>query len=200
MGAMNDFLDSLSEALSVFIIEPALSAIDLCLNFLFSPIASLSPLQQIIAAALLGALISRFLAKRYRSRREQYLQKEFDDKLAAMQETKAVADEKVERVLRKGLQDAADETYEKLILDRFIEMGISYSLPMFFLLIWLEYSRFTPDKLKALTGSAYAWVTSSGLNISAAYAYFFFFNIFLILLWLSEKLYRKLRHRSQANP
>ena len=200
MDAINDILESLSDTLWVTIVLPILHGIDRCLEVLFSPLASLSPLYQIMAAASLGAVASRILSRRYRSRRERQLQQEFDAKLAVIKETKGIKDEKVERVLRKGLQDAADETYEKLILDRFIEMGISYSIPLFFLLIWLEYSRFTPQKLESLTGSPYAWVTASGLNLSAAYTYFFFFNIFVILLWLLEKQYRRRYRQPQSNP
>jgi uncharacterized membrane protein (DUF106 family) len=200
MDAIYDILESLSDALLIYIVQPILNGIDTCLAILFSPLAAFSPLTQIIVAALLGALISRLLASRYRSRRAEPLQKEFDAKLSAIKDTRAVADEKIERVLRKGMRDSADETYEKLILDRFIEMGISYSLPLFFLLIWLEYSRFTSANLKALTGSPYAWMTTGGLNLSAAYVYFFFFNVFVISLWLFEKLYRKLRPHPPASP
>jgi hypothetical protein len=200
MDAINDILESLSEALLDYVIQPVLRGIDLFLTYLFSPLASFSPLFQIMAVALMGAFISRLLNRRYRSRRERHLQKEFDEKLASMKKTQGLEDKAVERVLRKGLQDSADETYEKLILDRFIEMGISYSIPLFFFLIWLEYSHFTPEKLKALTGSPYAWLTTGGLNLSAAYVYFFFFNVFLVSFWLSGKLYRKLRRHPQTNP
>ena len=199
MDAINDFLDSLSDTLWVTIVLPILHGIDMCLGVLFSPLASLAPLYQIMAAAVLGAVVSRILSRRYRSRRERQLQQEFDDKLAVIKEAKGLRNAKVQRVLRKGLQDEADETYEKLILDRFIEMGISYSIPLFSLLIWLEYSRFTPQKLESLTGSPYAWVTAGGLNLSAAYVYFFFFNMFLILFWLLEKQYRK-RYQRPASP
>ena len=72
------------------------------------------------------------------------------------------------------------------MLYQFFEMGISYFLPLFFFLIWLEYSLFTPERLEDLTGSPYAWVTDSGLRLSAAYVYLFSFNIFLTVFWLLE--------------
>jgi len=49
---------------------------------------------------------------------------------------------------------------------------------------------FTPENLKSLTGSPYAWVTAGGLKLSAAHVYLYSFNIVLFGLWFVEAAVR----------
>lgn len=136
----------------------------------------------------LGALLSGILARRYDFKREKRLQKEFNERLSTLKYTDAIADRKLEKIVRSGIHQAADEVYSQILLDRFFDMGISYLFPLFFPLIWLEYSRFTPEKLKALTGSSYVWTTGSGLHFSAAWLYLCCFNAFLLGSWLIRRV------------
>jgi uncharacterized membrane protein (DUF106 family) len=154
------------------------------LDFFAAPISSFTPCIQIIIVSALGALLSGILAKRYDFKREKRLRKEFNERLSTLKYTDAIADKNLEKIVRSGIHQAADEVYSQILLDRFFDMGISYLFPMFFPLIWLEYSRFTPENLKVLTGSSYAWTTGSGLNLSAAWLYLFCFNVFLFGSWL----------------
>ncbi len=109
-------------------------------------------------------------------------------------------DKNLEKVIRKGINRSADAIYEKIVLDKFFEMGISYFFPLFFFLIWLQYSLFTPERLEDLTGSPYAWVTDSGLRLSSAYVYLFSFNIILSVFWLLEGTIRfTLRRRKKTD-
>lgn len=179
-----DLMDRLFLVLYQYVIGPSLEGIAFLLNFLAIPMERFSPRTQIIIVAFVGAVISRMLVRFFSRRREQKLDERFKEKLSNLKYTDDVQDQDLKRALKKGVHQSADEVYEKIILDRFFEMGITYFLPLFFFLIWLNYDRFTPEKLKVLTGSSHAWVTGSGLELSAAYVYLYFFNIFLIALWV----------------
>ena len=144
--------------------EPLFHFIDLFLGFLISPMSSSTPSTQIIIVSVFGALLSRILARKFRAKREKVLHEQFKEKLSTHKHTKDLGDKDLEKVIRQGINRSADAIYEKIVLDKFFEMGISYFLPLFFFLIWLEYSLFTPERLEDLTGSPYAWVTDSGLK------------------------------------
>ncbi|MCF8085210.1 MAG: hypothetical protein K9M96_19195 [Deltaproteobacteria bacterium] len=188
MDALSDLLDSLFLALYHSLIGPALDGIAFLLNFLATPISGFSPRTQIILVAMAGAVISRMLARTFNRKRERMLNARFKEKLGNLKYTDDVTDPRLKSALKKGVHQSADEEFEKIMLDRFFEMGVTYFLPLFFFLIWLHYDRFSPEKLALLTGSPYAWVTDSGLKLSAAYVYLYFFNISLILLWLAKML------------
>ncbi len=186
MELINNFFDLVYDG----VVLPCVHFISFILNVIFLPVSSLTPKYQVFIIALVGALVSRFLGKYFKIEREKRLEKEFKSKLEMLGHTRSLEDEKLEKVVRSGIHNAADEVYEKIITDKFFEMGVTYFFPLFFFLIWLQYDRFTPLKLMNETGQAYVWVTASGLNISAAYLYLFAFNIFLFLLWMIEIILR----------
>ncbi len=186
MELINNFFDLIYDG----VVLPCVHFISFILNAIFLPVSSLAPKYQVIVIALVGALISRSLGKYFKIEREKRLTKDFKSKLEMLGHTRALEDEKLEKVVRSGIHSAADEVYEKIITDKFFEMGVTYLFPLFFFLIWLQYDRFAPEKLMAETGQAYVWVTGSGLNISAAYLYLFAFNIFLFLFWIVEIVLR----------
>ena len=194
-------MDGLFLVLNQYLISPSLGGIAFALNFLSIPMEGLSPRIQIIIVAFVGAVISRLLARAFSQKREQELGERFKEKLGNLKYTDTVEDRHLKKALKKGVQQSADDVYETIILDKFFEMGVTYFLPLFFFLIWLNYDRFSPEKLTLLTGSPYAWVTDSGLNLSAAYVYLYFFNIFLIVLWLTQMIVRlmlkKLRKKTR---
>jgi len=198
MDAFDAFFDWLYNNL----VGPLLHGVAALLSLLISPLSGYPPRTQIAAVALFGAVLSKILSKRFKAKREQVLQQEFKEKISSLEYTKYVENDELERVVRKGINESADEVYEKIILDKFFEMGISYFFPLFFFLIWLQYSLFTPEKLKVLTGSPYAWVTASGLKLSAAYVYLFLYNIFIFAFWFMELVVRvvskRLKSKSQA--
>jgi hypothetical protein len=178
---------------------PVLHWLSLALGLLLLPVSTFSPAAQIIFISFLGALLSRFLARRFKNKREKTLQAKFKKKLSALKYTDSVEDPKLKKVVRHGIHQDADKVYETIILDKFIEMGITYFLPLFFFLIWLEYGVFTPQQLKMLTGSPWAWQTSSGINFSAAFLYLYSYNIVLLALWGVGLAYRLARRRSGKN-
>ncbi len=186
MESLNNLFDIFFEILYNNFILPLLHGIAAFLNFLIRPLSTYSPCVQIAIVAVIAAVISRLIAKRFTSKREKKLCNEFRKKLSTLKYTESVENKKLEKIVRKGIHQEADEIYEKILLDKFIDMGISYFFPLFFFLIWLEYSLFTPENLKSLTGSPYALETASGLKLSAAYVYIYFFNVFLFLFWLME--------------
>lgn len=200
MERINELLYDLFEAIYNNLFEPLFHGIGLFLSLLVSPINSYTPCTQIIIVSVFGALLSRILAKTFRAKREKVLQEQFKEKISTLKHTKNVEDKNLEKIIRKGVSQSADAIYEKIVLDKFFEMGISYFFPLFFFLIWLQYSLFTPERLEDLTGSPYAWVTDSGLRLSAAYVYLFSFNIILSVFWLLEGAIRlTLRRRKKTD-
>ena len=200
MERINELFYDLFEAIYNNLFEPLFHGIGLFLSLLVSPINSYTPCTQIIIVSVFGALLSRILAKMFRAKREKVLQEQFKEKISTLKHTKSVEDKNLEKVIRKGINRSADAIYEKIVLDKFFEMGISYFFPLFFFLIWLQYSLFTPERLEDLTGSPYAWVTDSGLRLSSAYVYLFSFNIILSVFWLLEGTIRfTLRRRKKTD-
>ncbi len=195
MERINELFYDLFEAIYNNLFEPLFHGIGLFLSLLVSPINSYTPCTQIIIVSVFGALLSRILAKTFRAKREKVLHEQFKEKISTLKHTKNVDDKNLEKVIRKGINRSADAIYEKIVLDKFFEMGLSYFFPLFFFLIWLQYSLFTPERLEDLTGSPYAWVTDSGLRLSSAYVYLFSFNIILSVFWLLEGTIRFILRR-----
>lgn len=180
MDLVNVFFDMLYSGL----VSPALCWIDNLFRFLISPMSAFAPHTQIIAVSVFGAILSRVLSKRFKTKREKQLRKEFKENISSLEYTKYVDDKILGKAIRKGINEGADKIYEKILLDKFSEIGISYFFPLFFFLIWLEYSLFTPENLKLLIGSPYVWVTASGVKLSAAWVYLYSYNIILFGLWI----------------
>ncbi len=199
MDTFYDLFDTFFYGLYDNLVVPVLHWLSLALGLLLLPVSRFSPAVQIVYISLLGALLSRLLARRFKTRREKALQAKFKEKLSALKYTDAVDDPKLEKVVRHGIHKDADKVYETIILDKFVEMGITYFFPLFFFLIWLEYGVFTPQQLKMLTGSPWAWQTASGLNFSAAYLYLYSYNIVLLVLWVAGLLYRLVRRQSEES-
>ena len=187
---MEELFESFFDFLYDSIIIPALHLIDTFLNLLISPLSGYPPLIQILVVAVFGALLSRILSNKFKAGRKKELNKEFQEKISSLKYTKYVGDNKLRRIVRKGINQSADETYEKIILDKFFETGISYFLPLFFFLIWLEYSLFTPETLISLTGSPYAYVRGSEVKLSAAWVYLYSYNIILAGLCVIKLIVR----------
>ncbi len=186
MEFLLELFDTICEILYYDVIEPVIMGIASFLNLLVVPISSFTPRTQIIIVSFVGAVLSRIFVKIFKSKREKALQEEFKEKISSLKHTRSIGDVDLEKVLKSGINKEADKVYEKILLDKFFEMGITYFFPLFFFLIWLEYSLFTPENLKSLTGSPYAWVTAGGLKLSAAHVYLYSFNIVLFGLWFVE--------------
>ncbi len=199
MDTLYDLIDSFFYGIYDNLVVPVLHWVTLALGLLLLPVSRFSPAVQILYVSILGALVSRLLARRFKTKREKALQARFKEKLSALKYTGAVADPKLEKVVRHGIHQDADKVYETIILDKFVEMGITYFFPLFFFLIWLEYGVFTPQQLKILTGSPWAWQTASGIHFSAAYLYLYGYNIALLALWLAGLLYRLARRKPARN-
>lgn len=195
MDLVNVFFDMLYS----WLVIPVLYWIDTSLRFLISPVSNFTPRTQIVAVSVFGAIISRVLAKKFKAKREKKLQQEFKENISSLKYTKHVDDKTLGKVIRKGINEEADKIYEKILLDKFSEIGISYFFPLFSLLIWLEYSLFTPENLSLLIGSSYAWVTASGLKFSAAWVYLYSYNIILFGLWVLESVSRLVSKNLKAS-
>ena len=189
MDLVNAFFDMLYS----WLVSPVCYWMDTLLRFLISPLCAFTPRTQIIAVSVFGAVLSRVLSKEFRTKREKQLQQEFKKKISSLEYTKYVDDRILGKAIRKGINEAADKVYEKILLDKFSEMGLAYLFPLFFFLIWLEYSLFTPDNLNTLIGSSYVWVTASGLKLSAAWVYLYLYNIILLGLWVLQQMIRLLK-------
>jgi hypothetical protein len=149
-----------------------------------------TPRTQIIAVSVLGAVLSKILSKRFKARREKQLRQQFKEKVSNLEYTNYLNDKLLRKAVTRGINEEADKIYEKILLDKFSEIGISYFFPLFSFLIWLECSLFTPGNLTLLIGSSYAWVTASGLKLSAAWVYLYSYNIILFCVWVLEWMIR----------
>jgi len=196
MDTFYNLFDTFFYGLYYNLVEPVLRWAARALELLLLPVSAFSPAVQIIFISILGALVSRLLLRRFKTRREKALQQEFRQKLSTLKYTASVKNRKLEEVVRHGIHQEADKVYETIILDKFVEMGITYFFPLFFFLIWLEYSAFTPQRLQALTGTPWALQTASGLKFSAAYLYLYGYNIILLALWITGLLFRLARKRT----
>lgn len=199
MDTIYDLFDAFFYGLYNNLVVPVLHWLSLALGLLLLPVSTFSPAVQIVFISFLGAVLSRLLARRFKTRRERTLQAKFKHKLSALKYTDAVDDPKLKKVVRHGIHQDADKVYETIILDKFVEMGVTYFFPLFFFLIWLEYGVFTPQQLKILTGSPWAWQTASGLNFSSAYLYLYSYNIVLLVLWGAGLAFRLARRRPAGN-
>ena len=132
MEQINELFYDLFEAIYNNLFEPLFHGIALFLSLLVSPINSYTPCTQIIIVSVFGVLLSRILAKTFRAKREKVLQEQFKEKISTLKHTKDVEDKNLEKIIRKGVSQSADAIYEKIILDKFFEMGISYFFPLFF--------------------------------------------------------------------
>ncbi len=197
MGSLYDVIEKFFDVIFYNLVMPVIHGIEIFLYWFFFPVSFFSPHFQIFIIALTGAVISKILSSKFNSTREEKRQKLFKARLETLKHTHALDDKNLERIIRKGVHQAADDVYEKIIIDKFFEMGVTYFLPLFFFLIWIDYVRFTPAILLAKTGIEYAWVTASGANISGAYLYIFYFNTILLFIWLIEFLLRKVRKRKR---
>lgn len=184
MDTIIEVTDSLFDGIYHILIDPLLAGISFLLNLVFSPLAFFPPVIQVCFIAVVAAAVSILLSRRFRSKREKILQEDFKNRLASLETTSAIADKSVKKIVRRGINQQADTIYEKIILDKFSEMGISYFFPMFFFLIWIEYDLFSPEKLELLTGSSFILVTESGTQVSAAYLFIWFFSGLLLTFYL----------------
>lgn len=184
MDNIIEISDKLFDGIYHGLIDPLLAGISFLLNFTFSPLAFLSPVIQVCLIAVIAAFISILLARRFRSKREKTLREDFKNRLASLKTASSIADKSVKKIVRRGINQQADTIYEKIILDKFSEIGVSYFFPMFFFLIWIEYDLFTPEKLELLTGSSFILITESGTQVSAAYLFIWFFSGFLFTYYL----------------
>ena len=184
MDTIIEVTDSLFDGIYHILIDPLLAGIAFLLNLVFSPLAFFPPVIQVGFIAVIAAAVSILLSRRFRSKREKTLRKEFQKRLASLKTTSAIDDKPTEKIVRRGINQQADKIYEKLILDKFSEMGISYFFPLFFFLIWIEYDLLSPEKLELLTGSSFILLTESGTQVSAAYLFIWFFSGLLLTFYL----------------
>ena len=190
-GIISYFFDSVYQIL----VLPLVYAIADLLNLLISPLSSYSPQIQIIVVAVFAGFLARFIDIRFKSKREEKLMQDFKDEIAKLKYTDDIKDKTLKMIFKKGINEAADEAYGYLIIDKLFDMGISYFFPLFFFLIWIEYSLFPPETLKALTGSKYAWVTKSGIELTAAWFFLYCFNFVFFTLWIIEAIYKFISKR-----
>lgn len=200
MDTFYNLFDTFFYGLYYNLVEPLLGWISRALGLLLLPVSTFSPAVQILFISLLGALTSRLLTRRFKAKHEKALQAKFKQKLSNLKYTASVKNRKLEKVVRHGIHQDADKVYETIILDKFVEMGITYFFPLLFFLIWLEYSAFTPQRLQALTSSQWAWQTASGLKLSAAFLYLYGYNFILLALWIVGMVFRLIRKRATTTP
>lgn len=185
---MIDSIERFFDILYGFFCTFVLHGIDNLLNILIYPIESSHPALQITVVAIVGAGISRMIGSRFYPQQKNALHLRMKTRLLSLRDADAIEDGVLKSAVRKGIHDDADRIYEHIIIDKMTEMGVAYFLPLFFFLIWLEYSRFTPEKLNLLTGSVHAWTAFGGVGFSAATLYVYIFNLSLICFWLLTRI------------
>ena len=130
-----------------FKIEGGIQVLKLCLDALFSPLTILGPAVMISVIALLTVLLTRFLAKTFKTKRYRTLEKEFNHWHGVRQAAMAADDREKGRLVAKSIDKAK---LNRLYYDYFLEgllnnMGTRY-IPILFMIGYVN-EAFNPHAL-----------------------------------------------------
>ncbi len=152
------FLQDLLDWLLSGVIVPLFTAISKALEFfLIKPLELLNaPLWlQIVFIALFTALISILIRKLLRvDEKEAEFQRRFAERKAAQELIEKLDDWKKQAVLYDASDKELDEEFNQYLAQRFARYGLTYLLPIFLILFWVDHLPKVVD-LKEKTGAAF---------------------------------------------
>ncbi|MGM0417246.1 MAG: hypothetical protein ACQEQS_00845 [Thermodesulfobacteriota bacterium] len=137
------------------------------------------------------ALVSTCLSFYFKEKKTKEYDKELKEKISSLKYLDDIEEKKLKQSLKKGINDSADKAYENILIEKFFNAGITYFFPMFFFLIWIDYSVFDQN-FKTIGFFHY--------KIPASIMFIILFNLILVLIFFIKKYFlSKLLLNSELN-
>jgi len=158
MDFIPDFIRDFLDWLMIAVFTPLFSAIGHFLQtIIISPLDALgAPLWlQVALVALMTAGISIFIRKLLRvDEKEAEFQRAFMERKQAQELIKEIDDWKKQSVLYDASDQELDERFNDYLAQRFARYGLTYLMPVFFALFWLDHIP-AVMRLKEETGAVF---------------------------------------------
>jgi|GEM_PF-3841763 len=161
-------------------IIPIINIIDNFMKFIFSPFINAGDMIFLFTVSFVCALVSTCLSFYFKEKKTKEYDKELKEKISSLKYLDDIEEKKLKQSLKRGINDSADKAYENMLIEKFFNSGITYFFPMFFFLIWIDYSVFG-ETLKKSGFFHY--------KIPVSVMFIILFNLFLILIFLIKKYY-----------
>ncbi len=174
-GVLTPLFSSISHFLQVIIITP-LEAIG-------------APLWlQVVLVALMTAGISIFIRKLLRvDEKEAAFQKAFMERKKAQELIKEIDDWKKQSVLYDASDKELDEKFNEYLAQRFARYGLTYLMPVFFALFWLDHIP-SVVRLKEETGAEFVIAFPSAVKgVSGISLPLLFMTVYLLVIFIYFK-------------
>lgn len=187
MYYLEDLINGFLDFILYRLIIPLILMLDKILRFLFSDIIDSGPFVVVLTTSVCAGGISLLLSLYFRDKNSKKLDKKFREKVSSLKLADELDDRNLRINLKKGINDKADEIYENILMDRFFNFGITYLFPMFFFLIWLDYSLFPLENKEVSVLNLFDF------SIPISFSFIIFFNISLLVIYLLKKILYRLR-------
>ncbi len=182
-GFLRDFLDWLMYG----VLTPLFSSISHFLQvIIITPLEAIgAPLWlQVTLVALLTAGISIFIRKLLRvDEKEAAFQKAFMERKKAQELIQQIDDWKKQSVLYDASDKELDEKFNEYLAQRFARYGLTYLMPVFFALFWLDHIP-SVVRLKEETGAAFVIAFPSAVKgVSGISLPLLFMTVYLLVIF-----------------
>lgn len=172
-------------------IIPVINVIDYFMQFIFSPFIKAGDMVFLFTVSFVCALVSTCLSFYFKEKKTKEYDKELKEKISSLKYLDDIEEKKLKQSLKKGINDSADKAYENILIEKFFNAGITYFFPMFFFLIWIDYSVFDQN-FKTIGFFHY--------KIPASIMFIILFNLILVLIFFINKYFlSKLLLNSELN-
>ena len=187
---MEAFLDSLWLYI-VVAVQYAKTALDL----VFRPLNALGPALAVSTIALITVVITKFLSRRFKTRRYKRLKKEFEYWLGVRQEAQKCEDPDKAKLLTKNIDQAKlNKLYYDYFFEGFLNNLATLYLPIFTLLAYIN-ETYRPTNLAKLFGRDHIFELGGSPEQTLSIGAVFWFVVSLLLIYLGwyvvEKVYKR---------
>lgn len=188
---MEEFLDTLWFKIEVFI-----HYLRSFLDFLFGPLNSLGPAVAIATMALITVAVTKYFAKKFKTKRYRELKKEFVHWYHVRQEATGCEDYEKGKLLAKNIDSAKlNKVYYDFFLEGLLNNVLTMYLPILLVLAYVN-ETYKSAHLLELFGRDYIlklW-SFNGDTLAVGAAFWFILSLLLVYLswFIGERIYRKL--------
>lgn len=167
------------------------------LDFIFAPLNLLGPAAAIFIIAFITVIITKFLSKKFKTKRYLELQKEFRHWYNIRQEAQKCEDPEKAKLLAKNIDQAKlNKVYYDYFFEGFMLNLLTRYLPIFTMMAYVN-EAYKPSNLLKLFGQDYIFKfgTSNGEAIVIGAIFWYVISIILIYLgwFVIKKVYLKYR-------
>lgn len=181
---MEDLFNNFFDFLLYSFVIPCVGIIDQGFKILFSPVLGKSSFLIVLIVSIAASLLSFLSGFLFRDKKSDKLNKDFKERISSLKHADKIDDPSTRKGIKKGINTQADEIYENLMMEKFFNLGLTYFIPMFIFLIWLEYSVF-PEKtvvdLNFIPGL-------NGFSLGVSLMFLIMFNLNLIILYIVKRI------------